>query len=71
MYLTKVKNGFQLVRRLHEPKAVEEDMFTVYLELKYKSIFPFSIAYISDEFKGCKNLSSPIKILNNADFENE
>ena len=71
LYLTKVKNGFQLVRRLHEPKAVEEDMFTVYLELKYKSIFPFSIAYISDEFKGCKNLSSPIKILNNADFENE
>ena len=71
LYLTRVKNGFRLVRRLHEPKAIEEDNFTVYLELKYKSIFPFSIAYVSDEFKGCKNLASPIKILNNSEFDTE
>ncbi len=71
LYLNKIKNSFQLVQRVHEEKAVEEDQFTVYIQIKYKSIFPFSVAYISDEFKGCKNLASPIKILNNADFENE
>lgn len=71
LYINRVKNGFQLVRRLHEPKAIEEDNFDVYLELKYKSIFPFSIAYVSDEFKGCKNLASPIKILNNSEFDTE
>ena len=71
LYLNRVKNGFKLVRRLHDPKAIEEDDFTVYLELKYKSIFPFSVAYVSDEFKGCKNLSSPIKILNNSEFDKE
>ncbi len=71
LYLNKVKNSFTLVQRLHEEKAVEEDMFTVYLQIKYKSMFPFSVAYVSDEFKGCKNLGSPIKILNNSDFSNE
>ena len=71
LYLNKIKNSFKLVQRVHEEKAIEEDQFTVYVQIKYKSIFPFSVAYISDEFKGCKNLASPIKILSNADFENE
>lgn len=28
LYLNRVKNGFKLIRRLHEPKAIEEDQFT-------------------------------------------
>ena len=71
LYLNKIKNSFRLVQRVHEEKGIEEDPFTVYVQIKYKSIFPFSVAYISDEFKGCKNLASPIKILTNTEFDRE
>ncbi len=71
LYINKIKNSFKLVERVHLDKAIEDEQFDVFVVIKYKSIFPFSLAYFSDEFKGCKNLASPIKILNNDEFDTD